>query len=114
MGITICEIHGQSGIGLVSPVLRSACIENRRISRDRIVAVHVTIHDDDPPEMAETFWLDSSTAARPAVPMDRMLDLDDVKVDALFAGLQPVCGSCFDDWLRLNGVDTSSSPDEGK
>ena len=108
MGITICQTHGLSFLALVSPMLQSACIENRRISRDQIVAVHVTIHDDDPPEMAETFWLDSSTAARLAVPVDRMLDLDDVKVDALFAaGLEPVCWGCFRDWLRLNGVDTS-------
>jgi hypothetical protein len=107
MGIMICETHSQTGIGLVSPVLRGACRENRRIPRDQIVAVHVTIHDDDPPEMAETFWLDSSTAARLAVPVDRMLDLDDAKIDALFPGLEPVCGTCFSDWLRLNGVDTS-------
>jgi len=95
-------------------MLRSACSEDRRISRDQIVAVRVTIHDDEPPEMAETFWLDSSTAARLAVPADRMLDLDDVKIDALLASLKPVCWRCFDDWLRLNGVDPLSSPDEGK
>ena len=114
MGITICETHGQTGTGLVSPVLRAACRENGRISRDQIVAVHLAIDDDDTLETAWTLWLDSSTAARLAVPVDRMLDLDDVKVEALFAGLEPVCWGCFDDWLRLNGVDTSSSTDEGK
>jgi len=107
MGIMICETHGQTGIGLVSPVLRTACIDNHRVERDQIVAVHVTMLDDDPPEI---FWLDSSAAARLAVPADRMLDLDDDKVDTLFAGLEPVCWRCFDDWLRLNGVDTSPPP----
>jgi hypothetical protein len=107
MGIAICETHGQTGIGLVSPVLRAACRENRRIPRDRIVAVRFSILDEYPPSVA---WVDSDAAARLDVPVGRTLELDDI--ETLDVDLEPVCGECFGDWLRLNGVDTSASPDE--
>jgi hypothetical protein len=107
MGITICETHGENGIGLVSPMLQSASRENRRIPRNQIVAVRFSLLDEYPPSIA---WLDSDTAARLEVPVDRTLELEDV--EALDVDLEPVCGKCFDDWLRFNGVDTSPSPDE--
>ncbi|HZF35842.1 MAG TPA: hypothetical protein VE914_18755 [Candidatus Angelobacter sp.] len=107
MGITICQTHGQSFLALVSPMLQSACIESRRISRDQIVAVCFSIFDDDEPEIA---WLDSDTAARLEVPVDRTLEWDEVEKTQPLVDLEPVCGNCFDDWLRLNGIDTSPRP----
>jgi hypothetical protein len=88
-------------------MLRSACIENRRVPRDQIVAARFSILDHYPPVIA---WFDCDSAARFEIPVDRTLELDDL--DSCDFGLEPVCGKCFRDWLRSNGVDTSRSREE--
>jgi hypothetical protein len=107
MGIITCETHGQGGADLVSPMLRTACIEHRRVPPDQIVAVRFSVLDEYPPSIA---WFDRDAAVRLNLPAERALALDDL--DANDFDLEPVCGRCFGDWLRLNGVDPSPSPDE--
>ena len=88
-------------------MLRSACIENRQVPRDQIIAIRYDLFDDDPPEVV---WLDSDTVARLELPTDRTLELDDI--EAIDCNLEPICGNCFDDWLQLNGIDPLRSPEE--
>jgi hypothetical protein len=107
MGVITCETHGQGGVGLVSPTLRTACIENRRVSPDQIIAVRFSMFDEYPPSIA---WLDHDAAARLKLPAERTLALDEC--DASDFNLEPVCGKCLGAWLRFNGVDPSPSPDE--
>lgn len=107
MGIIICATHGQQGLALVSPALRSAFLANRRVPGDYIVAVRFSIMDEYPPSMR---WLDSETVERLGIPRDRTLTLDDL--DSIQPDVEPVCGTCFGEWLRLNDVQVSLSAEE--
>lgn len=98
MGLIVCEIHGTTGIALVSSDIEKDFVHKVQYPPQKVHQIKVNLFDHP-----TTFcWLSSEVAARFNIPLDRILSLDEFDSYGELP-LEPVCGECFLEWLNKSG-----------
>lgn len=96
MGRMICEIHGITGITLVTSDISKDFLSNDQGPSEEYHQIKVNPFDD---HIVTYCWISSDVADQLGIPVNKILSLDEFDSYRELP-LEPVCGECFLEWIN--------------